>query len=122
MTVRYDDFAKIRKKRILAFSDMVFALLCNWRDGSLFKETVKNTYTENAYRDILGDILHLYNVETRLLSNSLTVRGPAGAVKDLFAEKLYVIMEETAQEITDSYTRRIYLQDLTKGSLTISSE
>ncbi|MGC2062468.1 MAG: hypothetical protein WA610_05775 [Thermodesulfovibrionales bacterium] len=107
--IRYDDLAQVRKKRMLSFVNMVFDLLCNWHSVSPFADIVKSTYAEQNYREILGEFLHLYNVETRLLSNSITVHGPAGTVKELFAEKLFVIMEETAQDIAVAYTRKIYV-------------
>lgn len=106
--VRYDDFAEIRKKRILLFANLVFDLLLNWQDTLSFSDNMKNTYPENKYREVLGELLHLYNVETRMLSNSFTFHGPAGKIKDLFAEKLFATMEKTAAEVVAQYTRRLY--------------
>lgn len=108
LKIRHEDFAEIRKKRIAAIAGMVFDLLENWRDDMAFHAVVKNAFTEESYRGYLDNILHLYNVETRILSNSLSLRGPAGKVKDLFAEKLYDIMEETAADIALAYSRKIY--------------
>lgn len=108
LVIRYDDFAEIRKKRIAALVNMVFDLLRNWKDGVPFHNIVKTTFAEEDYREVLKEVLHLYNVETRMLSNSLTFHGPAGKVKDLFAERLFTIMEKTAGEIALEYTCRIY--------------
>ena len=108
VVIRYDDFAEIRKKRIAAFINMVFDLLVNWQDEVPFPYIVKNTFTEENYRKFLSEVLHLYNVETRMLSNSFTFHGPAGKAKDLFAERLFTTMEKTAGEIVFEYTRRVY--------------
>jgi len=107
--IRYDDFAEIRKKRILSLVNMVFDLLYNWQDASPFPDIVKRTFAENSYRELLGEVLHLYNIETRMLSNSITLHGPAGRVKDLFAEKLFVTMEKTAGDIAVAYARKVYV-------------
>jgi hypothetical protein len=107
--VRYDDFAEIRKKRILSLINMVFDLLCNWQDASPFPEIVKRTFAEKSYREVLGEVLHLYNIETRMLSNSITLHGPAGRVKDLFTEKLFATMEKTAGDIAVAYARKVYV-------------
>ena len=107
--IRYDDFAEIRKKRIAAFVNMVFDLLRNWQDEVPFFHIVKTTFLEESYREVLKEVLHLYNVETRMLSNSFTFHGPAGRVKDLFAERLFTTMEKTAGEIALEYTRRVYV-------------
>jgi hypothetical protein len=106
--VRYSDFSEIRKKRILSFVDMVFDLLCNWYDGQPFAETVRRTFSEQRYTEILAGILHLYNLETRMLSNSITFNGPAAMLKDLFADKLFGAMESTAGEVAAEYARRAY--------------
>jgi hypothetical protein len=106
--VRYADFAEIRKKRILSFVGMVFDLLGNWHAGLLFADVVKRTFEEQRYSEILREILHLYNLETKMLGNSITFHGPAAKLKDLFAEKLFVIMECTAGEITAEYARKAY--------------
>jgi len=107
--MRYDDFAQVRKKRMISIVNMVFDLLCNWNCESPFADIVKSTYEEKKYREILSEILHLYNVETRLLNNSITVRGPAGTVKDFFSERVFVIMEETARDIAVTYARKAYV-------------
>ena len=109
VAIRYDDFAEIRKKRIAAFVNMVFDLLHNWQDEVPFPNIVKTTFAEESYREVLREVLHLYNVETRMLSNSFTFHGPAGKVKDLFAERLFTTMEKTAGEIALEYSRRVYV-------------
>ena len=108
IAIRYDDFQEIRKKRIAALVNMALELLGNWQDGLPFYDIVKATFEEESYREVLREVLHLYNVETRMLSNSFTFHGPAGKVKDLFAERLITTMEETALEIALVYTRRVY--------------
>ena len=110
MEVRYEDFAEIRKKRIASLGNMVFELSCNWHASLSFSDIVKNTFEENSYSKLLREVLHLYNVETRLLSNSITFHGPAGRVKDLFANKLFDTMEKTAGDIAVAYTRKVYLE------------
>lgn len=113
MEVRYDDFAEIRKKRIVSLVNMVFDLLGNWHTALPFSDIVKNTFAEKNYQELLSEVLHLYNVETRLLSNSITFHGPAGRVKDLFAEKLFDTMEKTAGDIAVVYTRKVYVAPVT---------
>ena len=108
VAIRYDDFAEIRKKRIAALVNMVLDLLRNWQDGLPFHNVVKTTFEEDSYREVLREVLHLYNVETKMLSNSFTFHGPAGKVKDLFAERLFTTMEKTAVEIALVYTHRVY--------------
>lgn len=118
VVIRYEDFSEIRKKRISAFANMVFDLLSNWQDEVPFSKIVKTTFTEESYRKVLREVLNLYNVETRMLSNSFTFHGPAGKMKDLFAKRLFETMEATAGEIALEYSRRIYAD---KDNLCINS-
>lgn len=110
LEIRYDDFAEIRKKRIASFITMSFNLLNNWDDRSSFPEIVRKTFSETRYREVLGEVLHLYNVETRMLSCSSTLTGPAGRAKDFCAEKLFATMENTAREIAIAYARNIFME------------
>jgi hypothetical protein len=106
--VRYDDFEEIRKKRIVSLVSMVFELMSNWQDTLSFSEVVKKTFEEDSYRKLLIEVLHLYNIETKMLSNSITFHGRAVNMKDLFAEKLFRAMEQAAGDISDVYTGKIY--------------
>lgn len=106
--IRYDDFAEIRKKRIAVHHSMLFELLCNWHDVTPFHGIVQNTFSEITYREIITEILHLYNRETKMLSNSIAFHGPAGKAKHLFAEKLFIIMGNAAGDVAAAYTRRMY--------------
>ena len=115
MEVRYDDFSEVRKKRIVYLVNMVSELMCNWQAALPFSDIVKSTFAEQRYQELLREVLHLYNVETRLLSNSITFHGPAGRAKELFAEKLFDTMEKTAGEIAVSYTRKVYAAHVTAG-------
>lgn len=108
LQVRHDDLAEVRKMRIRATINMVFDLLGNWQDQLPFADTVKRTYEEKVYRGVIGEMLHLYNRETKMLSNSVALHGPAAMVKDLFADRLFTVMEQTAEDVVSVYVRQIY--------------
>ena len=115
LEVRYDALAEIRKNRMLSFIAMVFDLLGNWHDASPFAAVAQRTYTEGRYRHLLHEILHLYNVETRLLGNTITFPGPSGRMKDLFTEKLFAAMERTAREVSCAYARSVFEHNGSSG-------
>lgn len=108
LQIRHGDLAEVRKKRIRASINMVFDLLGNWQDQLPFADNVKRTYEEKVYRGVIGEMLHLYNRETKMLSNSIILHGPAARVKDLFADRLFTVMEKTAEDIVSVYVREIY--------------
>ncbi len=110
--IRYEDFAEIRKRRILSLVSAVYELFSNWQEETPFGGVVKRTFTEERFKEVIEEILHLYSLETKLLNNSINFHGPAGKVKDLFAEKLYSAMEKTGRDIAVQYTRKVYTENV----------
>jgi hypothetical protein len=106
--IKYEDFEDIRKERINLIFRAVVALLSAWTDSLSFKDAVRETYTKIQYRDVLSDFLHLYNLETRILSNSIRLLHPGKLAKDMIVGKVFATMETVAQEITGHCTKEIY--------------
>jgi hypothetical protein len=106
--VRYSDFADIRIQRIWRISKTVYALLENWPDTVSFTDAVRQAYTGDAFKDILAEILHLYNQETRMLSKSLRLLPPFNKAAQKYAETLFQAMEEVTEDIAEQYTRKIF--------------
>jgi len=108
ITIRYEDIASIRKSRIDCLSRSVHDLLGHWKDDLPVEDAVRAAYREQDFHDVITEILHLYNQETRQLSNSIRVFGPFQMAVDVFAGALYRAMEQAAEELTAAYTRAIY--------------
>jgi hypothetical protein len=106
LTVRYSDFADIRIQRIWRIARTVYALLKNWGNGSSFCDVVKNAYTEQEFKDIIMEILNLYNLETRMLGQA--IRSPFHSAITSYTEALYRAMEQATEELADAYTRNIF--------------
>jgi hypothetical protein len=105
-SVRYSDFADIRIQRIWRISRSVYALLGKWPDGAPFAEAAKNTYAGKAFKDLIAEILHLYNLETRMLGDA--IRSPFRKTINAYVEALFHAMEETTEEMASGYTKKIY--------------
>lgn len=108
ITIRYEDIASIRKSRIDILSRIVHDLLAQWKDGRTFENAVRAAYGKQDFQEMITEILHLYNEETRQLSNSIRVFGPFQMAVGAFAGALYRAMEQAAVDLTTSYTREIY--------------
>jgi hypothetical protein len=107
--IRYQDFEEIRKRRIETLLVVVFDLLEHWQEALSFDEVIRGAFTEERFHEVLREILHLYNLETRMLSASISFHGPARKVRDLFAEHLFFVMEESAEDTACEYARRVFL-------------
>ena len=107
--IRYADFEEIRKKRIKTLLILVFDLLRHWQEALPLVEAIRGAFTEKEFHEILQEILHLYNLETKMLSGSISFHGPARTVNKIFAEKLFPVMERSAEDIALEYTHRVYV-------------
>jgi hypothetical protein len=108
LDVRYEEIESVRKERIQVMARTVFELLGHWNNKRSFIAVVMDTYTEDRFRNVMYSILHLYNLETEVLGNSIIMMSHIPGSKYSLAHKLYKIMEETAVEVVLEYAYRIY--------------
>jgi hypothetical protein len=106
--VRYEDIADIRKKRIVQIAKSAGEILRAWGAAGSFSEVVQRIYTEQQFRHILQDILHLYNLETKELNNSIKFFSPFNRAIGMFAENVFETMESVSVQMYDEYTEKLY--------------
>lgn len=106
--VRYEDIADIRKKRIARLSTTAGEVLRAWGAARSFSDAVQNAYSESQFREIILDILHLYNLETRSLTNSINFFSPFNRAISLFAENMFDTMEAVAEIMVDEYADKLF--------------
>lgn len=104
----YTDLERVRKYRIAVMVRAVFDLLGHWDVRGTFIDTVRNTYSEEHFRQMVLSILHYYNLETKVISSSIKIMPPVSGVKDMLSKKLIPIMEETAEEIVHGVSNQIF--------------
>ena len=109
-SVHYSDFADIRIQRIWRISKTVYALLGTWPDGAPFADAAKKTYARKAFRELVMEILHLYNLETRMLGDA--IRSPFQKSISTVVETLFHAMEATMEEVASGYTKKIYGEEI----------
>jgi hypothetical protein len=108
LSVRYGDIADIRIQRIWRISKAVYDLLKNWPESSTFVDAVRNAYTEREFKEVLMDILRLYNEETRMLDRSLVLLPPLSLAMSSFSGALFQAMDEATEGMADTYTKIIF--------------
>jgi hypothetical protein len=106
MSVRYSDLADIRIRRIWLLVRTVYTLLRHWPDGAAFGNAVRDAYDETEFREVIAEVLHLYDLETRMLQDS--IRSPFHKSISEYLEALYLAMETVKQELADEYARKLY--------------
>jgi hypothetical protein len=108
LTMRYGDFADIRKKRIRLLVEAVYTVLREWNDAATLEEALRAACPVGQFRETLTEILHLYNLETRILSRSVRFLPPFHGVMAKFADVVFNTMEAESRDLVDDYANRIY--------------
>jgi hypothetical protein len=106
ISVRYSDFADIRIQRIWLIIRTVYALLKNWPDTASFRDAVTKAFSGNEFREIITEILRLYDLETRMLEDA--IRSPFRKSISEYLETLYRAMETVKRELADEYTNMFF--------------
>lgn len=106
ISVRYGDFADIRIRRIWRIARTVYSLLAKWPDSASFCDVVRNVYTEKEFKEIIVEILHLYNLETRMLGDA--IRSPFHKAMVARLESLFRAMERAMEELAALYSKNIF--------------
>ncbi len=106
--IRYDDIMDIRKKRIQIMSRTVFDLLSHWKDSTPFVSIIRGAYTEEHFKEIIGELLHLYSLETRTLSNSVKLLPPVNIAKKIFTTTIFNTMEGIIEGLASDCTKNVF--------------
>ncbi len=106
--VRYEDIADIRKKRIARLSTITGEVLRAWGDSNSLSEVVRATYSESRFRELLLEILHLYNLETMKLTDSIKFFSPFNRAISAFAENVFDAMENVSVQICEEYAKKLF--------------
>jgi hypothetical protein len=108
ISVKYEDIMEIRKKRIACLSRAVYDILRVWDDPFSFEQSVQKAYTKKRFTETLAEILHLYNLETKMLGNSIHFLHPFNRAINFFAEAVFDAMVTASDELTADCAARIF--------------
>jgi hypothetical protein len=100
----YECIEEIRKKRIRLLISAVYAILSRWPDSISFREAAVNAFSRQDLEALLREILHLYTLETRELSNSFKLPFAKG----LFLETLFNTMEGIGASVATEFVGNIF--------------
>ncbi len=102
----YESIEDIRKKRIQLLVSAVYEILSRWLYSISFREAARRAYSQREFENLLRDILHLYSLETRELSNSFKLP----LAKDLFGEAVFKAMEAVADGMAADFGGKLFVK------------
>ena len=108
INIHYSDIEPTRLKRIERLLDLSYRLLAPWQNTPRFRVAAAKAYTREQFETALREILHLYALETKMLSNSVRIPQLFTLARDKLTGTIYSVMETTADELASELTRKVY--------------
>lgn len=108
INIHYGDIEPTRLKRIERLLDLSYRLLAPWQNTPRFRVAAATAYTREQFHSALHEILRLYALETKMLSNSVRIPQLFTLARDKLTGTIYSVMETTADELASELTRKVY--------------
>jgi hypothetical protein len=80
----------------------------NWADSLSFEIRTRQAYSEQEFKTVLDEILHLYNQEIRALSSSINFLNLFTTAINFIAETIFDSMEAAAKDLTADCATKIF--------------
>ena len=110
INIPYGAIEPVRKRRIDSLSLATYHLLERWHTHGRFRSAVRAQYSDPELRQRITEILHLYSLETQLLSSVVRLPLPFG--RDTLATQLLETMERVGKDLANELTTRFYDGDV----------
>lgn len=106
--IQYHEIDQIRQRRIEHLIAAIFQILVTWKNTIKFREVIAELYNRNQFQLLLREILHLYIMETKILSNSVKIPRKLSRFSDSLKETVHTVMENVADELVIDLTNKVY--------------
>jgi hypothetical protein len=97
--VPYHEVAPIRMQRIERLFTAACRILGAWRLERGLRAAVQESYPRAELERLLGDLLRLYALETRVLSRSVQLPALLVPLRERIAQSLYESMSDVARRL-----------------------
>lgn len=108
LNLQYRDIEPIRQQRIQYLLNESHQLLRQWQSMSCLRNALAVLYDAPQFAKLLFDILHLYSLETRLLSHAVRLPGLFTFARDSLSQTVYVVMESVARQLSDELAGNLF--------------
>ena len=108
IVVPYDEIAPIRMRRMERLFDAASRILGAWRSGPRLRAAVQESYPREELERLLGDLLRLYAVETRVLSRAVKLPALIVPLREHIAQSLYEIMNDVSKRLAGELSGAVF--------------
>jgi len=110
INIRYHDIERFRQQRIELQLNEAYQLFTQWKYPSSLRATITELHTRKQFRSLLSEVLHLYSLETQMLSNSIQIPRILSLARDSLGQMLYNSMERSIVGIATDFSEKIYIR------------
>lgn len=108
ISIRYDDIAPVRAKRIERLLGAAYRILVAWNAERRLRAALRASFPEPELERLLHELLQLYALETRALSRSVGLPTLLAPVREHVAHSLFAIMDNVATCLAGELARAVY--------------
>ncbi len=108
LTIPYDKIEELRKKRMELIAKFVCTILHHWMDEESLYDAIRLAFKKEEFRKIILKILHLYNLETEALSDTVRLPIFLKMAHKSISKALYNTMESVARQIAEEWSSKVY--------------
>lgn len=108
LAIQYPLIEPIRRQRIQSLLYESHQLLRQWQQTGSLRKALALQYDAQQFSKLLYDILHLYGLETRLLSHAARLPGILAFTRDSLSQTVYVAMEAVARQLAGELAARLF--------------
>jgi hypothetical protein len=108
IVVPYHEIAPIRMQRIERLFAAAHRILDAWRMVRGLRAALQESYPRAELERLLGDLLRLYAVETRMLSRSVQLPGLLVPLRERIAQSLFETMSDVAKRLAGELSVAVF--------------
>jgi len=108
IVVPYHEVAPIRMQRIERLFTAACRILGAWRIERGLRAALQESYPRAELERLLGDLLRLYALETRVLSRSVQLPSLLVPLRERIAQSLYESMSEVARRLAGELSAGVF--------------
>lgn len=111
IVIRYEEIAPVRMRRMERLLEGAYRILDAWRQVRGVRAAVRASYPRAELEEFLRELLQLYARETQLLSRSVRLPALLIPAREIFAQRLFTIMNDAAARLAGDLARTVYRPD-----------
>lgn len=108
LDIQYREIEPIRQQRIQSLLNETHQLLRQWQTMTCLRNALAMLYDAPQFAKLIFDILHLYSLETRLLSHAVRLPGLISFARESLTQNVYVVMESVARPLSTELANRLF--------------